>query len=194
MEKSLKEKIIELRKNGKTYNEIKDEMGCSKSLISYYCNKYNLGRPVKKINLTTSDIFNINEFYKTHTVVETCEKFNISNRILHKYADNKMLILTEDERKKRNYGRVKLHRQKIKEMAVIYKGGKCEICGYDKCNWAFDFHHIDKTKKEYSISSNSTLSWDKVKIEVDKCIMLCANCHRELHYNEHIKKFNKDVL
>ena len=57
------------------------------------------------------------------------------------------------------------------------------MCGYNKCVASLDFHHEDPTKKEYGISSNgSTISWEKLKIELDKCILLCANCHRELHY------------
>ena len=65
-------------------------------------------------------------------------------------------------------------------MLVEYKGGKCEVCGYDKCIEALEFHHIDETTKEFAVSG-STKSLDRQKAEADKCIMLCANCHRELH-------------
>lgn len=67
-------------------------------------------------------------------------------------------------------------------MAVTYKGGKCERCGYDRCIDALEFHHIDPVQKDFTISAKGyTRSWNKVKAELDKCIMLCANCHRELH-------------
>jgi len=67
-------------------------------------------------------------------------------------------------------------------MAVAYKGDKCERCGYDHCIDALEFHHIDPTQKDFSISSKGyTRSWSKVKEELDKCMILCANCHRELH-------------
>ncbi len=73
-------------------------------------------------------------------------------------------------------------RKKVRAMAVEYKGGQCEKCGYDHCIDALEFHHIDPTRKDFSISSKGyTRSWDKVKEELDKCTMLCANCHRELH-------------
>jgi len=58
---------------------------------------------------------------------------------------------------------------------------KCSECGYDKSRAALEFHHLDPTKKDFSISSRWTISHDKLKEEIDKCIMLCANCHRELH-------------
>jgi hypothetical protein len=71
-------------------------------------------------------------------------------------------------------------RKRTKELLVEYKGGKCEFCGYNKCVEALEFHHIDETTKEFQISG-STKSLENQKKEVDKCYMLCANCHRELH-------------
>ena len=67
-------------------------------------------------------------------------------------------------------------------MAVAYKGGKCERCSYDRCIEALDFHHRDPTKKDFGVSSKGyTRSWKRVQEELDKCVMLCANCHRETH-------------
>ena len=89
-----------------------------------------------------------------------------------KYADRREYLI------KAVYAR----RKKIRALAVEYKGGKCEICGYYRCLDAFDFHHIDPLKKDFSISSRGhSRSWKRVKSELDKCKMLCANCHRELH-------------
>lgn len=73
-------------------------------------------------------------------------------------------------------------RDNVKEMAIEYKGGKCSICGYNKCIGALEFHHLDPNKKDFGISSKGyTRSWDTVKAELDKCILVCANCHREIH-------------
>lgn len=73
-------------------------------------------------------------------------------------------------------------RKKIRVMAVAYKGGKCEKCGYDRCIEAFDFHHTDPAQKDFGISSKDyTRSWKRVQAELDRCVMLCANCHRETH-------------
>ncbi len=73
-------------------------------------------------------------------------------------------------------------RYKKKRMAVEYKGGKCNICGYEKCLSALDFHHKNPQEKVFSINGNGLcLSWKKTKEELDKCVLLCANCHREAH-------------
>jgi len=81
-----------------------------------------------------------------------------------------------------NICRVSNRRREIKRLAVEYKGGKCSICGYNKCIDALDFHHINPFEKEFSISHDGyTKSFDKVKVELDKCILVCSNCHRELH-------------
>ena len=75
---------------------------------------------------------------------------------------------------------VMVHRKRTKLKLVEYKGGCCETCGYNKCVEALEFHHIDETTKEFPLSG-STKSLVRQKAEADKCIMLCANCHRELH-------------
>lgn len=72
-------------------------------------------------------------------------------------------------------------RRRVKQLAVEHKGGKCESCGYKKCIAALEFHHKDPTEKDFAISSRSVLGIDKVIKEVDKCVLLCSNCHREEH-------------
>lgn len=69
----------------------------------------------------------------------------------------------------------------LKEQAVAYKGGCCQRCGYSKCIEALTFHHIDPTQKEFSLSGNHSRSWAKIKVELDKCLLLCQNCHTEVH-------------
>lgn len=72
-------------------------------------------------------------------------------------------------------------RRKIKEMAIEYKGGECQTCGYNKCHGALELHHLDKDDKGFGIGDKGyTRSWEKVRVELDKCVLLCANCHREV--------------
>ena len=79
---------------------------------------------------------------------------------------------------------VQKRREKIKVMAIAYKGNKCQCCGYNKCPQALEFHHIDPSQKDFGLGAKGyTRSWDKNKEELDKCVMVCANCHREIHYN-----------
>jgi hypothetical protein len=63
--------------------------------------------------------------------------------------------------------------------AIEYKGGKCEYCGYNKYVGALEFHHIDPTQKDPTGLKAYKLS--RLFAEVDKCLLLCANCHREEH-------------
>ena len=70
-------------------------------------------------------------------------------------------------------------RKNIQTLKEEY-GAKCSKCGYDKCMAALEFHHLDPTVKEGKIIG-STLSLEKQRVEASKCILVCANCHREMH-------------
>lgn len=75
-------------------------------------------------------------------------------------------------------------RNNLKQMALQYKGNKCCICGYNKCQSALEFHHLNSEEKEFGIAAKGyTRSWEETKKELDKCILVCANCHREIHSN-----------
>lgn len=79
---------------------------------------------------------------------------------------------------------VQRRREHLKLLSVAYKGNKCQCCGYNKCISALEFHHIDPNKKEFGIGyAGYTHGWNDVKLELDKCILVCANCHREIHAN-----------
>lgn len=80
---------------------------------------------------------------------------------------------------------VQKRRDKIKLMAIEYKGGCCSRCKYNDCIAALEFHHLDPAQKEFGLSVRGiTRSWEKVKAELDKCVLVCANCHREIHAEE----------
>ena len=84
-------------------------------------------------------------------------------------------------------------RKKVKQILVEYKGGKCEICGYNKCIAALEFHHKDHKEKDFNLSKNGiTFGIKRAKKEVDKCMLVCSNCHREVHSEEGYV-FNKDA-
>lgn len=69
----------------------------------------------------------------------------------------------------------------MKELLVAEFGGKCKICGYDKCISALEFHHLDPTKKEMGMSTRGyTKSTKTYRKEANKCILVCSNCHREI--------------
>lgn len=77
---------------------------------------------------------------------------------------------------------VRKRRIKLRVMAREYKGNRCEICGYNKCGRALSFHHLDPKQKEFGLSDKGlTRSWSKIENEINKCVLLCANCHMEIH-------------
>ena len=76
-----------------------------------------------------------------------------------------------------------LERQRdFKQRCVDHKGGKCICCGYDKTNNALDFHHLNPSEKDFSISSARFTTFDnRVINELNKCALVCRNCHAEIH-------------
>jgi predicted HNH restriction endonuclease len=70
----------------------------------------------------------------------------------------------------------------LKKKAVAYLGGKCEKCGYTGV--ALTFHHKDPEEKEFTFGSFVDKPWAKVVKELDKCQLLCFNCHMEIHWEE----------
>jgi 5-methylcytosine-specific restriction endonuclease McrA len=80
---------------------------------------------------------------------------------------------------------VSARRKKLRLMAIEHMGGKCERCGYSKCVRALSFHHRNPKEKNFGVSARGmTRSLEKVKNEIEKCVLLCANCHMELHEEE----------
>lgn len=77
----------------------------------------------------------------------------------------------------------------ILQKCLDYKGGKCQACGYNKCSRALAFHHRNPELKSFGISANHCRKWSVLRNELDKCDLLCSNCHMELHYEE--DKFSK---
>lgn len=171
----MKEKILDLFYRGFSYNQIRKELGCSKGTISYHCSKLVNDR---RNNISHSTIVRIRELHASGVRInDICFELGISAWAIRKYCG---IRRKKGGIKKSRSQSVIDWRQRMKVRAVEYKGGRCETCGYDKCMAALEFHHKNPLKKDFRISS-TTRGWSKLKIELDKCSLLCANCHRELH-------------
>lgn len=79
--------------------------------------------------------------------------------------------ITEKSRDKKNL---------VKLRAIEYLGGSCIVCGYNKSARALTFHHRNRDEKEYTISQIKDWSWNKIQNELDKCDLVCFNCHMEI--------------
>lgn len=236
----MKEKILELRKKGYSYNEIKKELNCAKSTISYHCKNEGLGDNLSKLfnewELTKNEINKIdklfndgvtkNNIYKKMKInnkkitkqkinimyriyknggfipnkiilsdnkieeIKECynkigslrkvaKKFNLSRYIIRKHVQVKKKLTKEELKENRKRGVINW-RRRTRDKLINYKGGKCEICGYNKSKKALEFHHKDPSEKDFSLGGKSW-AFDRLKKEVEKCILVCANCHREIH-------------
>jgi hypothetical protein len=86
-----------------------------------------------------------------------------------------------------DYNTQKLRGLKRKLELIKSRGGKCELCGYDRNIAVLEFHHINPDEKEFQLDMRhlSNTSLERLKEEADKCQLLCANSHREVH-NPHL--------
>jgi hypothetical protein len=91
-------------------------------------------------------------------------------------------------------------RQRMKEKLVVAFGGRCGICGYAKSMRALTFHHVEPAQKKFSMASNGVpRSWKRVADEARKCVMLCHNCHDEVHEGstripDNIRRFDEATI
>ena len=119
----------------------------------------------------------LKEYWKTNRskIKEHRKRFKkkIKKYMKEYYNKHKNKLLFYSKNKRKNH----------KEKCISYKGNKCSICGYDKCIAALEFHHINPEEKEFNFNMPQS-NWRITKLELDKCILLCSNCHRELHYNQ----------
>lgn len=128
----------------------------------------------------------VREEFKLGTKLQDIsDKFNLGLSTVKKYTKGlpkRTGSVTIEQKKAYAVKAVQKRRVKIKELSIEYKGGKCEKCGYNKCKDALDFHHLDPNEKDFGIGHKGyTRAWEKIKVELDKCILVCANCHREIH-------------
>ncbi len=154
-----------LDKGGSTYS-IAKELNIGQTSVRYWLKKYSLNTNKKIVTIQNNEktctccnrLLSLKEFYKKppsnyHTYCISC------------------------------FNKKAIERQRnIKKLAVEYKGGKCEKCGYNKYLGALHFHHLNPIEKDINWKNYGNRKFDKkFKKEIDKCILLCANCHSEIH-------------
>ncbi|MCK9446458.1 HNH endonuclease [bacterium] len=105
---------------------------------------------------------------------KVAKELNVGRTTVLKY-------IKDDKKQKKNNSKNVIEWRKRKKIELIeYKGGCCEVCGYNKTIRSLDFHHKDPKYKDFGISGKS-YSFERLKKEVDKCILVCSNCHGEIH-------------
>lgn len=109
------------------------------------------------------------------------------------YAEKHPERIVESEQKYREKHRDRIRIEKStwqkdngrsnKLKGIEYLGGKCADCGGEFPPYIYDFHHIDPSVKEHTITRIMGRNWEGIKPELDKCVLLCAHCHRTRHFN-----------
>lgn len=131
--------------------------------------------------------------YKEIAKTINLEAGNAQDSLIH-YTVVYQALNPAQAQSKRN--KLTSNQQAIKQKNVDHKGGSCQMtgdefpggkCGYNKYLGALSFHHLIQEDKSFAISNGRHLPWSAVEAELRKCIMLCANCHSEVHGGKHVE-------
>jgi hypothetical protein len=74
--------------------------------------------------------------------------------------------------------------RRIRATLVTEAGGRCAVCGYDRCQLNLHFHHVDPATKSFSMNMGVGRSLAAFREEAKKCVLVCANCHGEIEAGE----------
>jgi len=130
---------------------------------------------------------------RTHLICKDCKEELLLNMFIKKgflpsglQKYNSRCKPCAKKHNKQNWESEKLVQENLKYVQDIKVNEGCKFCGYDKCPCSIDFHHIKRDEKNMNISAMvyAQKPLELIKEEMEKCIVLCSNCHRELHYNE----------
>lgn len=182
MEKVLKTEILALRNQGLTYKQIRKSLNCCMSVISYHCKNAGLAVSSNRNKPTIEQIDLANKLYAEGKRLQEISKIVGKTRgciklYIKDFQEGRRIRRITDSESVVSWRR----RTKIK--LIDHKGGKCEVCGYDKCVAALEFHHTNPLEKDFTVSGRSW-SFERMKKEVEKCKLLCSNCHKEIHFNK----------
>jgi hypothetical protein len=118
---------------------------------------------------------------------------NIRCRPCVNILQNKFYAKNDSYRSK-NQERIRNRRKIFKSHVVELHGNKCIICGYSKYHGGLHFHHKDPAQKNFGLATRRYSSLKKYKEEAEKCILVCGNCHAEIHSHDKMKKQRKDLV
>jgi len=153
-------RIIELRLQGLPISKIKEEIGCSKSTISKWCS-------------TLKNNSNIIEENNSNYGMSDEKRLAREKEILRQIKPNDPSWFNDYKSRKREAAKLFL-------MSPV--GCKCQVCGYNRHTGGLSFHHVDNTIKDFNVSSTKlTYSSKRLVEEASKCILVCHNCHSEIH-------------
>jgi hypothetical protein len=158
-----KDELIKYINQGLSTWKLAKQLNTTQPNIRYWLKKYNL-----KTNVSNNKIDN----------TKTCPRCTLTKARTEFYISTKSSSYCKQCILESNTER----RIIVKQQCVDYLGGCCTECGYNKSLAALDFHHLNPLEKDMKYL-NHRMSFEKLKVELDKCVLLCANCHREKHHS-----------
>jgi transposase len=160
------EELRDLVNQGNTLAVIAERLDVSISCVRYWIERYGLPRPhaIRRERLSRA----IEEGRRT--LHRECQRHGWTVFVIENSGRTRC--------RKCRIERVSEWRRRTKARLVDEAGGKCEICGYDRCLAALQFHHRNPNEKSFALSLRGRIrSIDKLRAEAAKCVLLCANCH-----------------
>lgn len=195
IDESIINKIIDLKKSGSTYKEIFESVdNISYDKIKRVCRIFKLNKSNTELKFKNPEF--INEIKILYNELGNLKKvgklLGITHRKVREFVKIKDQTMSITEQKASMVIHVHNHRKKRKKELIKYKGGRCQCCGYDKSMNVLQFHHINPEEKDFTIGGRN-YSIEIMKLEVDKCVLLCSNCHIEIHEEIDINGYSKFI-
>ena len=166
-----REDLESLIERGMSIAQIADAVKCSKGTVRHWLRQYGLKTQAQRW-IGEESTRTMRRAGKA-TVMRACRKHGITEFWLEGRGYYRC--------KRCRLERVSRRRRKVKQILVAEAGGRCALCGYDRCVAALHFHHLDPSSKQFHLSMHGAgRSIASARAEMAKCVMLCANCHAEV--------------
>jgi transposase len=164
-----RERLEELVQAGRTIAEIGAELELGKATVRYWLRKYGLRTAAARRAEAGAEARAAGML----TVIRTCRRHGEVEFVVEGRGYYRC--------KRCRLEQVASHRRALKATLVEEAGGRCRLCGYDRCVAALEFHHLDPMQKRIGISAGGLgLSISVLRTETAKCVLLCSNCHAEV--------------
>ncbi len=164
-----RQELQQLVEAGATLETIAEHLDSSPSTVRYWIARYGLPRPYKVRREDIEQALRAG----ARTIRRRCKRHGETDFVIENSGRTRCRLCRMD--------RVAAWRRRAKQALVREAGGRCRLCGYDRCMAALEFHHLDPEQKSFELSLRGvTRSLDSLRAEAAKCVLLCANCHAEV--------------
>ena len=163
---------------GATLKEIGEAIDRSIATVRYWLRKWDLSRPSQTARADPATA--------PRAVQRTCKHHGVTTFGLEGRGYYRCLLCRQE--------RVSEWRRRVKRILVEEAGGRCQVCGYGRCNAALQFHHLDPHQKQFSLSHDGVArNLALARAEASKCVLLCANCHAEVEVGHTVVASRRNV-